>query len=62
MQKSIVSVSQGLCGGDWTGDEGVLETPPYGGGYNGVRECVWKLTATPGFQIAFIFDTYEVRP
>uniref|UniRef100_A0A1B0A8T7 Metalloendopeptidase n=1 Tax=Glossina pallidipes TaxID=7398 RepID=A0A1B0A8T7_GLOPL len=52
-----------ICGGEITIDEneGRLESPNYPLDYLPNKECVWKITAPKGYQVALKFQSFEVE-
>ena len=48
------------CSADYAIDTGTLESPNTPVGYNGNRECIWTMTVAAGFQIAIMFQVFEV--
>uniref|UniRef100_A0A8B9RZV4 CUB and Sushi multiple domains 2 n=1 Tax=Accipiter nisus TaxID=211598 RepID=A0A8B9RZV4_9AVES len=46
------------CGGILTGPAGVILSPQYPEPYPPGKECDWKLTVSPDYVIALVFNTY----
>ncbi|XP_055381621.1 dorsal-ventral patterning protein tolloid isoform X2 [Condylostylus longicornis] len=53
---------EAICGGELFADsEGRLESPNYPLEYLPNKECVWKITAAEGYQVALKFQSFEVE-
>ncbi|KAL1117925.1 hypothetical protein AAG570_004238 [Ranatra chinensis] len=60
--KGFSASYEAVCGGDIDVDEGGhLESPNYPEDYQHNKECVWRLTAPPDFQVAIKFQSFEVE-
>lgn len=49
-----------ICGGEYTSDSGMIQSPGYPENYFGDANCVWYLTVSDGFQVALQFDLFSV--
>nr|XP_018916792.1 PREDICTED: tolloid-like protein 1 [Bemisia tabaci] len=53
---------EAVCGGDlFVDDTGHLESPRYPEDYQPSKECIWRLTAPPDFQVALKFQSFDVE-
>uniref|UniRef100_A0A8C6GEG7 CUB and Sushi multiple domains 2 n=1 Tax=Mus spicilegus TaxID=10103 RepID=A0A8C6GEG7_MUSSI len=50
------------CGGDLTGPSGVILSPNYPEPYPPGKECDWKVTVSPDYVIALVFNTFNLEP
>uniref|UniRef100_A0A8C8AY99 CUB and Sushi multiple domains 2 n=1 Tax=Otus sunia TaxID=257818 RepID=A0A8C8AY99_9STRI len=50
------------CGGILTGPAGVILSPQYPEPYPPGKECDWKLTVSPDYVIALVFNTFSLEP
>uniref|UniRef100_A0A7M4DYW0 CUB and Sushi multiple domains 2 n=1 Tax=Crocodylus porosus TaxID=8502 RepID=A0A7M4DYW0_CROPO len=50
------------CGGILTGPSGVILSPQYPEPYPPGKECDWKLTVSPDYVIALVFNTFNLEP
>ncbi|XP_037683717.1 CUB and sushi domain-containing protein 2 isoform X4 [Choloepus didactylus] len=50
------------CGGDLTGPSGVILSPDYPEPYPPGKECDWKVTVSPDFVIALVFNIFTLEP
>ncbi|KAJ7417297.1 hypothetical protein BTVI_33368 [Pitangus sulphuratus] len=50
------------CGGILTGPAGVILSPQYPEPYPPGKECDWKLTVSPDFVIALVFNVFSLEP
>lgn len=58
----FTAVYEAVCGGDVDVDvSGNLESPNFPDDYLPNKECVWRLTAPPDYQVALVFQTFEVE-
>lgn len=55
-------LSSAPCGGDLTGPSGVILSPNYPEPYPPGKECDWKVTVSPDYVIALVFNTYVPFP
>lgn len=51
-------LSSAPCGGDLTGPSGVILSPNYPEPYPPGKECDWKVTVSPDYVIALVFNMY----
>jgi hypothetical protein len=42
-------------------ESGQLESPNYPEDYQPNKECIWRVSVPPGFQVALKFQSFEVR-
>lgn len=60
--QGFTAVYEAVCGGDVLIDgSGNLESPNFPDDYLPNKECVWRLTAPQDFQVALVFQTFEVE-
>ncbi|XP_058808349.1 protein tolkin-like [Phymastichus coffea] len=54
---------EAVCGGELALEAaaGHLESPNYPEEYQSGKECVWRLSAPPGYQVALKFQSFEVE-
>uniref|UniRef100_A0A8C3LRI7 CUB and Sushi multiple domains 2 n=1 Tax=Chrysolophus pictus TaxID=9089 RepID=A0A8C3LRI7_CHRPC len=50
------------CGGILTGPAGVILSPQYPEPYPPGKECDWKLTVSPDYVIALVFNIFSLEP
>nr|XP_048681763.1 CUB and sushi domain-containing protein 2 isoform X3 [Caretta caretta] len=50
------------CGGILTGPAGVILSPQYPEPYPPGKECDWKLTVSPDYVIALVFNIFNLEP
>ncbi|XP_063092103.1 CUB and sushi domain-containing protein 2 isoform X4 [Cavia porcellus] len=50
------------CGGDLTGPSGVILSPNYPEPYPPGKECDWKVTVSPDYVIALVFNIFNLEP
>uniref|UniRef100_A0A7N4NRF0 CUB and Sushi multiple domains 2 n=1 Tax=Sarcophilus harrisii TaxID=9305 RepID=A0A7N4NRF0_SARHA len=50
------------CGGDLSGPSGVILSPNYPEPYPPGKECDWKVTVSPDYVIALVFNTFNLEP
>ncbi|XP_066196341.1 CUB and sushi domain-containing protein 2-like [Sylvia atricapilla] len=50
------------CGGILTGPAGVILSPQYPEPYPPGKECDWKLTVSPDYVIALVFNVFSLEP
>uniref|UniRef100_A0A8C3UBV4 CUB and Sushi multiple domains 2 n=1 Tax=Catharus ustulatus TaxID=91951 RepID=A0A8C3UBV4_CATUS len=50
------------CGGTLTGPAGVILSPQYPEPYPPGKECDWKLTVSPDYVIALLFNVFSLEP
>ncbi|XP_054716859.1 tolloid-like protein 1 [Uloborus diversus] len=50
-----------LCGGILEQSEGTLQSPNYPDEYRANKECIWRISVTPGSQVALTFQAFEVE-
>uniref|UniRef100_A0ABM5ESZ5 CUB and sushi domain-containing protein 2 isoform X2 n=1 Tax=Pogona vitticeps TaxID=103695 RepID=A0ABM5ESZ5_9SAUR len=50
------------CGGILTGPSGVILSPNYPEPYPPGKECDWKLTVSPDYVIALVFQIFNLEP
>uniref|UniRef100_A0A8I3RZ37 CUB and Sushi multiple domains 2 n=1 Tax=Canis lupus familiaris TaxID=9615 RepID=A0A8I3RZ37_CANLF len=50
------------CGGDLTGPSGVILSPNYPEPYPPGKECDWRVTVSPDYVIALVFNTFNLEP
>ena len=55
-------LSSAPCGGDLTGPSGVILSPNYPEPYPPGKECDWKVTVSPDYVIALVFNMYVPFP
>lgn len=55
-------LSSAPCGGDLTGPSGVILSPHYPEPYPPGKECDWKVTVSPDYVIALVFNMYVPSP
>lgn len=55
-------LSTAPCGGDLTGPSGVILSPNYPEPYPPGKECDWKVTVSPDYVIALVFNMYVPFP
>ena len=48
------------CGGDLTGDSGVIESPGFPSRYPHDANCEWKISVDDGSRITLTFVDFEV--
>lgn len=60
--KGFTANYEAVCGGELDVSEGGhLESPNYPEDYHHNKECVWRLTAPPDYQVALKFQSFEVE-
>ena len=58
----FTAMYEAVCGGDVIIDgSGNLESPNFPDDYLPNKECVWRLTAPQDYQVALVFQTFEVE-
>ncbi|XP_075409854.1 CUB and sushi domain-containing protein 2 isoform X3 [Tenrec ecaudatus] len=50
------------CGGDLMGPSGVILSPNYPEPYPPGKECDWKVTVSPDYVIALVFNIFNLEP
>ncbi|XP_044891446.1 CUB and sushi domain-containing protein 2 isoform X5 [Felis catus] len=50
------------CGGDLSGPSGVILSPNYPEPYPPGKECDWKVTVSPDYVIALVFNIFNLEP
>ncbi|XP_025082471.1 cubilin-like [Pomacea canaliculata] len=50
------------CGGDISGDEGVVSSPNYPANYDNLRVCEWRITVEDSFNIRIDIHDLDIRP
>uniref|UniRef100_F6THN8 CUB and Sushi multiple domains 2 n=1 Tax=Ornithorhynchus anatinus TaxID=9258 RepID=F6THN8_ORNAN len=50
------------CGGDLAGPSGVILSPHYPEPYPPGKECDWRVTVSPDYVIALVFNTFSLEP
>ncbi|XP_068190202.1 bone morphogenetic protein 1-like isoform X2 [Antennarius striatus] len=50
-----------VCGGEVKRDSGQIQSPNYPDDYQSNKVCVWKITVAEGFDVGFIFQSFEVE-
>ncbi|PVD35916.1 hypothetical protein C0Q70_02885 [Pomacea canaliculata] len=50
------------CGGDISGDQGVVSSPNYPANYDNLRECEWRITVEDLFNIRMDIHDLDIRP
>lgn len=50
-----------LCGGQLSGEEGLIQSPNYPDEYTPNKECVWTIQTGPNYQVAVRFHAFELE-
>ncbi|XP_025082477.1 cubilin-like isoform X2 [Pomacea canaliculata] len=50
------------CGGDISGDQGVVSSPNYPANYDNLRVCEWRITLEDSFTIRIDIHDLDIRP
>ena len=50
-----------VCGGEIIAETGYLQSPNYPDDYRPNKECVWRITVPPKYQVALKFQSFEIE-